>query len=254
MQYRVIAVLVVGLVAGLVIYFANSGVAIPRRQLVIIGVLAATGLLLVVFVIRAVRGARGGSTSGGAPGTAQALATELGYDYVRRPDKSFGRRFSHIPEIKRGEKKHAISGDLDGRRITFFNNSYIIPAGTVMVPVMHCVFACEAPNWPTLSVRPQWILGRLFARRKARKGIVLENRAFNDAFRVVCSDEAFAVTLLSPEMQEFMLEKKSGLSWRIGTEMVCMVYMGTLKLNRVGTSLDRMRKFWSLVPVELEGW
>ncbi len=247
-----IAILTGALIAGVGAYFLASGVAIPNNVPVRLVIPAAIILLLIVFVVRTVQ--RSGSGSQGGPKTAKALAEQLGYDYVRKPDKRFRTRFAHIPEIKHGENKHAISGDLDGRHITFFNNSYIIPAGQVMIPVMHCVFTCVAPNWPSLSIVPRTFWSKLFAWMSSRRGIVLENQAFNDAFTVTCKDESFAITLLSPEMQEFMLEKNAGLKWRIGSEMLCMVYSGTLKLQRVPASLDRMRRFWALVPLELENW
>ena len=241
------------LVAGLVVYFAKSGAPNPKIAAAIVAVFVVLVILLVVLF--ALRARKSGGSSGDAPGTAQALATELGYDYVRKPPKSFRVRFAHIPEIKnKGENKHVISGDLDGRQITFFNNTYIIPAGQVVIPVMHCVFACAGPDWPTLSVTPRGTLGRLFARMSSNKGITLENHAFNRAFKVSCADGDFAITLLSRELQEFMLEKTSGMKWRIGSGMVCMVYSGTLKLHRVPASLDRMRRFWSLIPSELESW
>ncbi len=250
MQLRLLAILIATFVAGLVAYLAFSGTTTSQIPLVFL-ILAGVGVLLIVFIMMAVLRSKHQSTPGG-PGTAQALATELGYDYVRTPDKSIRTRFSHLPEIKNyAGHKHVLSGDLDGRQLTFFNHTYIIPAGQVIIPVTHCVYACQAPNWPTLSVKPRSPWSRFF---KRTSGIVLENSAFNAAFKVTCTDEAFAVTLLSPEMQEFMLEKQSGMTWRIGTNMVCMVYTGTLKLPRVPQSLDRMRRFWSLIPDELEAW
>ena len=70
---------------------------------------------------------------------------------------------------------------------------------------------------------------------------------------VGADDEAFAVTLLSPEMQSFLLEKPE-VRWRIRNGEVCLIYSGDLKPARIGASIDRLRRFWSLVPPELDAW
>ena len=81
----------------------------------------------------------------------------------------------------------------------------------------------------------------------------MENPAFNLRFKVKTDDDDFAIALLSPEMQEFMLTKTT-VSWRIVENRICLIYSGRLKLNRMEPSLQRMRRFWELIAPELENW
>ena len=86
-----------------------------------------------------------------------------------------------------------------------------------------------------------------------RLPLLLEDARFNHRFKIRTHDDDFAITLLTPEMQTFMLTKTT-VRWRLGAGHVCLVYGGKLKPARMEASLDRLRGFWSNVPVELESW
>ena len=83
--------------------------------------------------------------------------------------------------------------------------------------------------------------------------LAVENPVFNLRFKLKTDDDDFAIALLSPEMQEFMLTKTTAW-WRLVGGRVFLIYSGTLKSARMASSLQRMRRFWELVAPELEAW
>ena len=202
-----------------------------------------------VAVARAGRG--GNSRSSGAAGEA---AEQLGLCYAAAADKEFRDRFRDLPEVPGNARiKHVLEGELDGRALVVFESSYMIYTGQTMIPVSNTVYAVASPDWPVTSITPRSALSRLFSRLGAGSALRLENPEFNARFSVKTDDEDFAIALLGPDMQAFMLTKTRA-RWRVGRGRVCLTYSGTLKPDRIETSLDRMRGFWTWVPRELEAW
>lgn len=217
---------------------------IPIVAVIAVGV--AVGLFL------ALRVRRPGARAGGGINQA-ALNLDLSYSKKAGKDE---RRTLTLPKgfEKSGEIRHLCRGDLEGRALTIFEHQFFLNTGSAMIPILHTVYAVESPQWPVVSVTPQSWAGRIFGRLRRQRSLQLDREEFNRAFRVTTTDDLFAVTLLSPEMQELMLEKRRGVLWKIADGQVCLIYKGSLKAQRVGASIDRMRRFWSRVPPELEHW
>ncbi len=57
-------------------------------------------------------------------------------------------------------------------------------------------------------------------------------------FKVKASDEDFALMLLSPMMQQFLVEK-TNVTWHLNQGRVCLVYNGSLKFDRLEASVRR---------------
>ncbi|MFG0274320.1 MAG: hypothetical protein ACF8QF_04610 [Phycisphaerales bacterium] len=164
-------------------------------------------------------------------------------------------RYADLPTLSRmrGKVKSAYAADLNGRALTIFHHNLTTMAGSTPVVIDHTVYACEAPDWPTVKIAPRRFFSRIALKLGKASGVLLENDDFNRAFWVGTDDEPFAVTLLSPEMQAFLLERPD-LRWRIRNREVILIYRGPLKPKRMGASLSRLRRFWSLVPPELDAW
>ncbi len=111
----------------------------------------------------------------------------------------------------------------------------------------------EAPDWPPTRISPRNWLARLAMSLGWRSGLMLENPEFNSRFKVTAENDDFTIVLLSLQMQEFILSKTNA-RWRINCGRVCLIYGGSLKAARMSASVDRMRRFWELVPQELEAW
>jgi hypothetical protein len=129
----------------------------------------------------------------------------------------------------------------------------MVSTGQAMIPIVNTVYAVASPDWPVTHVTPRGGLSRLFARLGLNRGLQLENPGFNARFALRAADEDFAIALLGPDMQAFMLTHLRA-RWRIGHGRVCLTYSGALKPDRLAASLERLRGFWSRVPPELEAW
>ncbi len=185
---------------------------------------------------------------------AAQVAERLGFSYQEKATKSFRGSVSDLPEIPGGAKvKPVITGELDGRELIIFEASYMVFTGQTMMQVAYTFFIVQAPAWPRTNIISRNFFGRLLARLGRAKGLQLESPEFNIRFKVTSDDEDFAIALLSPQMQEFLLTKTT-VRWRISDGRVCLVYSGTLKSARIESSLQRFRDFWELVPKELENW
>ncbi len=181
-------------------------------------------------------------------------AERLGFTYRGKGDKEFRARFTFLAAVPRGASiRHVYEGSLDGRPLVVFQSSYMVSTGQAMVQVSHTIYAVEAPAWPATQIAARNWAGRLFRKLRRPTGLELDDPEFNRRFKLKTDDEDFAIALLSPEMQAFMLSKTS-VKWRIASGRLCMIYSGTLKAGRIETSLQRLQRFWELVPTELEAW
>jgi len=218
----------------------------------VIAAVLVLGVVAIVLLLMIVRGA----TNAARRRRTETLTNALG-DFEAIPDanKALRKRYADLPGLSRagGRIRAAYRAELDGRALTIFHHNLTTAAGNTPIVIDHTVYACEAPAWPTMTIRPRHGLVRLAFRFLRPRGLLLDDPQFNRVYRVAAEDDAFAVTFLSPEMQRFLLAKPT-LRWRVGRAEVCMIYRGPLKPARVGASLDRLRRFWSLVPPELEAW
>lgn len=143
---------------------------------------------------------------------------------------------------------------LDDVPVKIYERSAMMPnpaLGMIPMPSVYELFyVYPAPNWPKVRIRARRGLGRLFYRFGRRKGLVLDNDQFNASFRVDCADEDFAILLLNPELQAFLLEK-TNVDWSAGHGAIKLFYRGQLRKNRVDQSLQRLRRFRDLIDDEL---
>lgn len=242
--------LAAALAVGVVVVMQSGGGG--RTRMVLIPAL--TALFTVIAAVAAVAGAGRSSRKGPRRGRAEVAANDFGLSYLAKADKSFRSAFGELLELPRNATvKHIMIGDLDGRPITVFESSYMIYTGQTMMQVAYTVYAVEAPAWPSTHITRRNWFGRMALKLGRQPGLLLDNPQFNSRFKVRTENDDFAIALLSPEMQTFMLQKMN-VRWRIKDGRVCLCYSGTLKPARMAASLERMRQFWSLVPEELEAW
>lgn len=183
-----------------------------------------------------------------------ATVEALGFTYEAKGSTEFRRSFSDVPGIPdSGKAKHVLRGTVAGRSAAAFEHTYMVYNGSTVMPVSHVVYSTGAPAWPKTTIVPRNVLSRLALRFGWESGLLLEHADFNRLFRVKASDEDFALTLLSPEMQQFLVGK-SGVTWHITPGRLCLVYNGSMRFGRVEQSLNRLEGFWARVPEELEHW
>lgn len=247
-------ILVFALLAGVVAFLVVSLASLPgsqrlNRKLVFwTTVVVLTVLLFVVFRLR-------GRSKGRALDDA---ARENDLRLIEQPAKDFHKRYPNLPLRSSGATSAVLTGAIDlghaaPSELVIFQHTYVIHTGQGSYPVIRSVYVIEAPDWPEVTIKPRNGFGRLFYRLGRRTGLQMENPRFGLRFHVRCADEVFPITLLSPEVQRFMLEKPS-MTWKLGGGLVAMIYSGRLKPEKITASIDRMGRFWALVPPELDAW
>ena len=181
-------------------------------------------------------------------------AERLGFAYAEKGDAAFKESFRYLGGVPAGATiRHVMTGELDGRRTIVFESSYMIHTGQAPIPITHTIYCAEAPDWPLTKVTPRNFLGQLTLKLFKPSGLVLDDPEFTRRFKVRADHEDFAITLLSPEMQAFMLTKRN-VRWHIGYGRVCLVYSGGLKPDRIEASRERLRGFLAYVAPELHDW
>jgi len=243
--------LAAALAVGVAVVVVQSGGGVRPSPALIPAI---TALLTGIAAMAAVGSAARTNRKGPRRGRAEVAANDFGLSYLAKADKSFRSAFGELPELPRNATvKHVMTGDFDGRPITVFESSYMIYTGQTMMQVAYTVYAVEAPDWPSTHITRRNWFGRMALKLGRQPSLLLDNPQFNSRFKVRTENDDFAIALLSPEMQAFMLQKMN-VRWRIKDGRVCLCYSGTLKPQRMPASLERMRQFWSLVPDELEAW
>jgi len=138
--------------------------------------------------------------------------------------------------------------------VEIFERTTMMPnpaLGMIPTPtVFETFYVLPAPDWPKVRIRARRGLARLSYRFGRRTGLVLEHEQFDAAFRVDSEDDDFAILLLNPELQAFLLEK-TNVDWSAGHGTIKLFYRGRLRRNRVDQSLERLRRFRDLIDDEL---
>lgn len=222
----------------------------PRQA--IIAALAAGLAIVVVVMILIIRAARRNQPKRAEK--PEQVAARLGLSYEKKAEKAFHRAFGPLPGIPRsGSVQHVFTGSLDGRPVTAFQHFYMITTGQATIPIYHTICIAEAPSWPPVKVAPRNAIGRLLYRAGVRRGLLLEEEAFNAAIKVKAADEDFALLLLHPDMQQFILAHP-GITWQINPGHVALISGGQMKFDLLEQRLEILRAFRQLIGEELEAW
>jgi len=187
----------------------------------------------------------------------ERLQQEYGLHYTAKTDDAYRDAWSVLPEVeKRGSVTHLFVGEVDGREICIFQHSRqegITMIGTTPAPriVSFSVYSTPAPGWPDFSITPRGWWSRRAVRRGTYEGFLTGDEAFDERWEVQTDDPEFVRTLLTPAMREF-LRTKHDVRWRVVGERLCMIYAGCLAFSHIAGSIERLRRFWSLVPFSLQ--
>ena len=223
------------LVAGVVVFMmmgsGTNGGGSLRLSLPLVAI------ALIGFVLLAVMLLWGGGLLSRMAGRGKSSKTQqardFGFSYESKGETAFRRGFSDLPGIPDGGKaKHVMRGSIGERPAVIFEHTYLVYNGSTMMPVNHTILSTASPNWPELSIAPRSWLSRLAERFGWESGFHLENAEFNNRFKVKTADEDFALMLLSPEMQHFILDKP-GVWWNIKPGRLCLIYNGPLRFGRL---------------------
>lgn len=142
------------------------------------------------------------------------------------------------------------SCSIDGRAVRVFQRYASSEYGPTPSEVY---FECDAPNWPKVRIRGRRRLWLWLMKLFSGPGLQLDDANFNRTFRVDTEDENFAIALLTPDMQQFLLEKRN-VDWSVGRGSMKLFYGGRLKRKRLPQSLERIKRFWQHIAPELHAW
>jgi len=187
----------------------------------------------------------------------ESVAERLGFEYEAKESRAFNASWDFLPEVKRGGgSRHVMRRRVEsGQSLVIFEHTYVMNTGQVVIPVPHVVYALETPAWPRLSVTPRGFFGRLMLRLGRTSGsLLLDEDRFNKAFVTRTVDEPFAASLLTPDLQQFLLTNPRGVAWRFDRGWACLIYDGKLRADRIERSLERLSDFWRRVPDQLREW
>lgn len=229
----------------------GGGGGIRPQQAIIVALAAGLAIVIVVMIliIRAAR--RNRPKRAEKP---EEVAARLGLTYEKKAEKAFHRAFGPLPGIPRtGSVQHVFTGSLDGRPVTAFQHFYMITTGQATIPIYHTICITEAPSWPPVKIGRRNLIGRLLYRAGLRRGLMLEDETFNATRTIKAADEDFALTLLGPEMQQFILAHP-GITWQINPGHIALISGGQMKLDLLEQRLEILVEFRRLIPEELEAW
>ena len=171
----------------------------------------------------------------------------------QKESDAFRDAWTVLPEIsQQGRIKNVLFGQDEDVNLTIFEHNYTVQTGQAPITIYHTIFAAEAPDWPETRISRRSMLDRVSGIFTSGPGIRTGDHHF-DAARIVKSEqERFAQKLLHPHMRRFLLEKDD-VVWHIIGGHVCLVYGGSMRTDRLDASIDRLKRFWQLVPEDLRG-
>ena len=185
---------------------------------------------------------------------ASEFAESMGFEHRPGDASSVKQEFKTLPELKSGGTiRNIFEGIIAGRRVVAFEHVHVVHTGSAPVPVMRTIYAAETQSWPRVEIAPNRGLTKLLPKSFGRTRLELDLPEFNRRMRVKAADPDFALTLLSPELQQHILTKPT-TTWRIIDGWICLIYNGAMRFDRAGDSMARLERFLELMPQELEYW
>lgn len=172
------------------------------------------------------------------------LALSMGLAYQRKADKDFRNAWATLPQIPRkGDIQHLMFGEHEGVPITLFRHRYVVSTGQTTAVIVHWVFSAEAPDWPEIHLKRRSRLARALGRASR----VTNDPDFNSAWIIKSEDDAFARTLLSAPLRQFLMtppvEKHlARASWHIVGGKLCAVLRANLTASLVETQIHRLHE------------
>ena len=150
--------------------------------------------------------------------------------------------------------KLVLTRSIDDTPVEIFERTVMIPNPAIgMVPtpmVSETIYVLAAPDWPKVRIRARRGPSRWFRWLRRNESLSFEDERLSAAYRVESEDDDFAIRLLTPDVQAFLLEKTS-VDWSAGHGAIKLFYRGSLKKTRVDASLERLRRFVDLIDPAL---
>lgn len=179
-------------------------------------------------------------------------ATMVGLRSISKPGEVI-KPFKLLPGGAKGIQR-AYAGDIDGHRICLIEHRYVVSTGQTTVTVYHeAAVTSVPPQWPKLALKPENVLTRLGGRFGFR-GVELENERFNERWRVVTRDRAFAELLLTPDVQAILVDQPRGRIWKLDKGHFGVMEKKSLRAADVSALVTDLVRVMDAIPPELDAW
>ncbi|MEQ9617293.1 MAG: hypothetical protein RLN60_04585 [Phycisphaerales bacterium] len=184
--------------------------------------------------------------------TPEQAAQQLGMGYLPAGDKDFRAAWATLPEVsKSGKIKHIIFGVRDGVEATGFQHQVTMHTGQAPIVVFRSIYSCEIPTVPETHIATRNLFQRAARKLGLARGIETTDSRFDRFWSVKSQDERFAIDLLNERLRAHITHKR-GVTWRLMNGRLCLIYGGSMKADRVGSSLERLLAFRSLAGPALD--
>ncbi len=251
---RYVFIAAVLIVIGVVMIAVTTSQPV-RVPVVVVATIAFVMLFLVVSIVKASRRAtRKTSTAIGKVCAQHGLT----YHRVSKHDDNdtIFAPFRHLDQLRTGSKGLVwIAADPAGKNpLALLQHTYVVSTGQSAIQVVHTLAALPCPTaWPPLKLTPE-NLGHRIAGMLGKGDIKLESDEFNKRWFVKADDEDFAALVLSPEMQEWLVEAPKWATFHIGHgQLVCAAKKG-LKPDELPELIEQCQGFADLIAPELQAW
>lgn len=182
------------------------------------------------------------------------VCDEFGLTYHGRDHDGLHSRFARERIVpRRGHVRHVITGPWRGRTATAFQHTCHTGVGRSRRIHTRSVFALDAPSWPRVRVRRRNACSRALYRLGRQNGLMLDDDQFNHTTHVRTSDDDFAITMLAPTVQRWLL----GVPFRslhVGDGTVAIVLNGPMPLGALADGFNAVSTFRSMLSGELDDW
>jgi hypothetical protein len=110
-------------------------------------------------------------------------------------------------------------------------------------------------RWPELRLSKKvGFMRRSLLKLGEERDFGLENEAFGKRWTIECEDKDFAVLLLSPIIQDWLMLAPKDESWALAEGRVCLTRTRKCRATDVEAMITRLDEFLAMVPDELAAY
>lgn len=192
----------------------------------------------------------------------RALLDRMGSEGWRITEKPKGERrdaaFAPAKTLKlpRGAKGLCalLDGDIDGRSVRLIEHLHIRSAGSFSQLIFHVIACVECPKaWPTLRLRHKNFMHKVGA-MFGKTDLQVDDDAFNKKWRIDTSDETFAILLLTPGVQAWLMGGDAREVWTIADGWLVCARRGRLNEESFDQLAPRPLELLGMLAPELDAY
>lgn len=165
-----------------------------------------------------------------------------------------------IHTLERGQRaltsKFCARGLVAGDPIDIAEFTYMIGHGKHTRTICNMQVSRPCPGrWPDLRLsRRPGFLSRPISKLNATDAYGLESEAFAKRWEINCSDKDFAVLLLSPAAQDWLMLAPKDEYWTIVQGRICVTRQRKCSASETESLINRLNEFITMLPQELAAW